>query len=164
MYQGHMNDGSSVQRHSAGDTYPFVIYAKQDGSDMNWGVVGSGYDTGAIYLSEAIARGCAQSLKRRHDQVIERMQAEQRKRHDPMIRMATELLGCVWAPDVKGIPIIHTRRVAADRKAERVFWARKYCEDNQDLPMAAVAEGLRMQGYSRNEVNTALTAYVMGAA
>lgn len=31
-YQGHLPDGSSVQRHSAGGLYPFVLFAK-DGAD-----------------------------------------------------------------------------------------------------------------------------------
>ena len=26
VYQGHLADGSSVQRHSAGGLYPFIIY------------------------------------------------------------------------------------------------------------------------------------------
>lgn len=31
MYQGHMNDGSSIQKHSAGPLYPFVVYETHDG-------------------------------------------------------------------------------------------------------------------------------------
>lgn len=164
MYQGHMNDGSSVQKHSAGRHFPFVVYAMQGLHKLNWGVSGMGTDSGPIFYDEETARHVAQRQYQEHLRKADRRAAERRAHADPMIRMATELLGCVWAPDVKGIPIIHTRRVSADRKAERVFWARKYCEDNQDLPMAAVAEGLRMQGYSRHEVNTAIIAYVMGAA
>lgn len=164
MYQGHMNDGSSVQKHSAGSVYPFVVYAQQTSWGLGWGVQGQGYDSGPCFCYESGAFSRAQALLQEHLRKADRRATERRMHADPMIRMATELLGCVWAPDVKGIPIIHTRRVSADRKAERVFWARKYCEDNQDLPMAAVAEGLRMKGYSRHEVNTALTAYVMDAA
>lgn len=162
MYQGHSNDGSSVQNHSVGDLYPFVVYAQETPQGMRWGVVGSGFDTGAIYLTEDIARACAKSLKQKHDRVIERLRALHRERRDPMIRMSTELLGYVWAPDVVGIPIIHTRRVQADRRAERAFWARKYCEDNKDLPVDVIVEGLHMQGYFRHEISTAITAYVMG--
>jgi len=32
MYQGHHSDGSSVQKHSAGSHYPFVV-GKQGGQD-----------------------------------------------------------------------------------------------------------------------------------
>ena len=31
MYQGHCNDGSSIQKHSAGPLYPFVVYETHDG-------------------------------------------------------------------------------------------------------------------------------------
>lgn len=36
-YQGHHNDGSSVQAHSVGGIYPFVIVAKQFGDEVRWG-------------------------------------------------------------------------------------------------------------------------------
>lgn len=39
MYQGHMQDGSSVQKHSAGPLYPYVIYAKQFGDALRYGVI-----------------------------------------------------------------------------------------------------------------------------
>lgn len=39
MYQGHMNDGSSVQKHSAGGLYPYIIYAKQCGNKLRYGVM-----------------------------------------------------------------------------------------------------------------------------
>lgn len=39
MYQGHMPDGSSVQRHSAGPLYPCVIYAQQRGDALAYGVI-----------------------------------------------------------------------------------------------------------------------------
>lgn len=32
MYQGHMNDGSSIQKHSAGPLYPFVVYETHGGA------------------------------------------------------------------------------------------------------------------------------------
>lgn len=31
MYQGHCSDGSSIQKHSAGPLYPFVVYETHDG-------------------------------------------------------------------------------------------------------------------------------------
>jgi hypothetical protein len=38
MYQGHMQDGSSIQRHSAGDLYPWVIYA-QGADEISYGYI-----------------------------------------------------------------------------------------------------------------------------
>lgn len=38
MYQGHHPDGSSIQKHSAGSHYPFVI-GKREGSDLPWFVL-----------------------------------------------------------------------------------------------------------------------------
>jgi len=37
VYQGHLPDGSSIQRHSAGGLYPYVIFAKQQGDALRWG-------------------------------------------------------------------------------------------------------------------------------
>lgn len=39
MYQGHLPDGSSVQRHSAGGLYPFVIYARQRAERLVYGYI-----------------------------------------------------------------------------------------------------------------------------
>ncbi len=38
MYQGHVSDGSSIQKHSAGATYPFVVFAKDTAAGLLWGV------------------------------------------------------------------------------------------------------------------------------
>ena len=46
-YQGHHTDGSSIQKHSAGGAYPFVLVlrdSKQPGSKFDWGVIGPGID------------------------------------------------------------------------------------------------------------------------
>lgn len=40
-YQGHLPDGSSVQAHSAGGLYPFVIYA-QGADALTWGYIAPG--------------------------------------------------------------------------------------------------------------------------
>lgn len=39
VYQGHLNDGSSIQRHSAGGLYPCVIYQQQQGPVLKSGVI-----------------------------------------------------------------------------------------------------------------------------
>jgi hypothetical protein len=49
MYMGHLNDGSSVQKHSAGGLYPYVIYARQKGAALSYGVLtpeGEEFDVG----------------------------------------------------------------------------------------------------------------------
>lgn len=39
MYEGHLPDGSSIQRHSAGELYPYVIICR--GADtLEWGFIG----------------------------------------------------------------------------------------------------------------------------
>jgi hypothetical protein len=38
-YQGHCADGSSVQKHSAGPLYPYIIFAKQADGTLDWGVL-----------------------------------------------------------------------------------------------------------------------------
>lgn len=37
---GHLPDGSGIQRHSAGDYYPYVVEAKQTPAGLRWGVFG----------------------------------------------------------------------------------------------------------------------------
>lgn len=61
MYAGHHADGSSVQKHSAGPLYPYVIFAKQAGQVMHWGVLEpSGEEsifksyTGAVQFAAAL--------------------------------------------------------------------------------------------------------------
>lgn len=38
-YQGHLSDGSSVQRHSAGGLYPYVMFAQQTEGGLKWGFI-----------------------------------------------------------------------------------------------------------------------------
>jgi len=39
-YQGHLADGSSVQKHSAGPLYPYVIFAQETVRGIEYGVIG----------------------------------------------------------------------------------------------------------------------------
>jgi hypothetical protein len=39
MYQGHLADGSGIQKHSAGGLYPFVVFAKASNSVISYGVL-----------------------------------------------------------------------------------------------------------------------------
>jgi len=38
MYQGHLPDGSSIQRHSAGSHYPFIVVGRESEFGLLWGV------------------------------------------------------------------------------------------------------------------------------
>lgn len=42
QYLGHHSDGSSIQAHSVGGLYPFVIVAKQFDDGLGWGVLRPG--------------------------------------------------------------------------------------------------------------------------
>ena len=65
-YEGHLADGSSVQRHSAGPIYPYVIAAQQRGDVLEWGVIGPDTD-GYVWLgNHADAHRAAALLKSRH--------------------------------------------------------------------------------------------------
>lgn len=44
MYQGHCNDGSSIQQHSAGSHYPYVI-GKTHGGEQPWFVLSPNGDS-----------------------------------------------------------------------------------------------------------------------
>jgi len=39
-YPGHLADGSSVQKHSAGGLYPYVIFAQETVRGLEYGVIG----------------------------------------------------------------------------------------------------------------------------
>ena len=61
-YQGHHRDGSSIQRHSAGSHYPYVV-GKQEGQDLAWFVLSPEGEQqrfasarGAYLFAEAAAR------------------------------------------------------------------------------------------------------------
>lgn len=44
MYEGHLSDGSSVQRHSAGPIYPYVLAARQTDNGLQYGLIGGELD------------------------------------------------------------------------------------------------------------------------
>ena len=63
-YAGHMPDGSSVQRHSAGGLYPIVLFAKETTCGRLWGVITpkrqDGYLVGSYDDTVAYAEGLLQ--------------------------------------------------------------------------------------------------------
>ena len=52
MYQGHCNDGSSIQKHSAGSHYPYVI-GKTHGGTQPWYVQSPNGDVARFTLGDA---------------------------------------------------------------------------------------------------------------
>lgn len=38
-YQGHLSDGSGIQKHSAGGLYPFVLFVKDTPSGLRYGII-----------------------------------------------------------------------------------------------------------------------------
>lgn len=47
-YQGHLEDGSSVQKHSAGGIYPYVIFAQETLTGIAYGVIGPKKPNGVL--------------------------------------------------------------------------------------------------------------------
>lgn len=66
MYQGHLPDGSSVQRHSAGALYPYVIICR-GGGELSWGFIGPDTDGEVWCCSSEAAYSVAGEFKRRRD-------------------------------------------------------------------------------------------------
>lgn len=65
MYEGHMGDGSSIQRHSAGATYPFIV-GYQDRPDGHFVMAPSGdivsrFGTHNDAVSDALARAAGRN-------------------------------------------------------------------------------------------------------
>lgn len=66
-YEGHVADGSSIQRHSAGPLYPYVIAARQRGDGLEWGITGPDTD-GYIWVgTHADTHRIATFYKSRYD-------------------------------------------------------------------------------------------------
>lgn len=61
-YQGHLPDGSGIQRHSAGGLYPCVIYQHQCGSVRKHGVLRGVVDTGPVFPEQESAEAFADLL------------------------------------------------------------------------------------------------------
>lgn len=51
MYQGHLSDGSSVQKHSAGGLYPCVLFAQETEKGLQYGIITPKDQTGTIHGS-----------------------------------------------------------------------------------------------------------------
>lgn len=66
-YQGHLPDGSSVQAHSAGPVYPFVVYGRTVNGTMYWEVLGPGVEDYIRFETGEDAQACANNLKVAYD-------------------------------------------------------------------------------------------------
>lgn len=57
MYQGHHTDGSSVQAHSVGDVYPFIVFGQECNGVVKFGVLSpNGDETPLTTCEEAHKR------------------------------------------------------------------------------------------------------------
>jgi hypothetical protein len=61
-YLGHHADGSSIQNHSVGGNYPFVIAYRQRGETMRVEVIGPGINGALSFESHADAQSCIDRL------------------------------------------------------------------------------------------------------
>lgn len=66
-YQGHLPDGSSVQAHSAGPVYPYVVYGRTIHGTMHWEVLGPGVEDFIRFETIQAAGACANNLKTAYD-------------------------------------------------------------------------------------------------
>ena len=62
MYQGHHSDGSSIQAHSVGGLYPYIVFA-QGADKLQWGVLSPDGGTSRLYATYDQAADHAASLK-----------------------------------------------------------------------------------------------------
>lgn len=62
-YQGHLEDGSSVQKHSAGGIYPYVIFAQETLTGIAYGVIGPKKPNGVLVGAYHLAVEYAVNLK-----------------------------------------------------------------------------------------------------
>lgn len=51
-YKGHVGDGSSVQKHSAGPLYPCVLFAQETPQGVKWGVIAPQCQEGKLIGTE----------------------------------------------------------------------------------------------------------------
>ena len=66
-YQGHINDGSSVQKHSAGPLYPCVLFAQETPKGLQWGVITPQCQEGKVIGTEKEAINIARVLLKVHN-------------------------------------------------------------------------------------------------
>lgn len=59
MYQGHLNDGSSIQKHSAGGIYPCVLFAQETPTGLQYGIITPKDQKGTLYGSHDAAVNAA---------------------------------------------------------------------------------------------------------
>ena len=89
-YQGHLPDGSGVQRHSAGGIYPFIPFGKQTEHGINWGLIMPGgrelmigsYSS-AVALAANIKAGTERGRQLRALRSLETLSGEPREEPAP---------------------------------------------------------------------------------
>lgn len=61
-YQGHLNDGSSIQKHSAGGIYPCVLFVRYG----MYGIITPSDQHGTLYVSYDLAIKAGLEWKAKH--------------------------------------------------------------------------------------------------
>lgn len=77
-YQGHLPDGSSVQKHSAGGAYPYVLVlrdSQRPGAMFDWGLIGPGINNPAWLATGAEWDAAVDHLKAGTGTAVERLTA-----------------------------------------------------------------------------------------
>lgn len=67
VYQGHIGDGSSVQKHPAGPLYPCVVFAQETPQGLQWGVITPQCQEGKIIGTEREAVNIARVWLKVHN-------------------------------------------------------------------------------------------------
>lgn len=62
-YQGHLSDGSSVQKHSAGGIYPCVLFAQETPTGLQYGLITPENQSGELHGTYENALNAAISWK-----------------------------------------------------------------------------------------------------
>lgn len=100
MYQGHHQDGSGVQRHSAGDLYPYVLAVRErlqaDGTHLRtWLIIGPDYEGEKASHQEAVsfASGLLAARNARLAAIPKQPVAAPRQRQLPAVGIEADVRG-----------------------------------------------------------------------
>lgn len=105
-YQGHLADGSSVQKHSAGPVYPYVVYGRTINGEMHWEVLGPGVEDFIRFEKSYQAAACANNLKMAYDSL------EQWTRQMRALTQMPDDLAAKGLAILHGFKLVHTSGVA----------------------------------------------------
>jgi len=118
--RGHLPDGSGVQKHSAGDYYPFVVEARETEHGIRWGVFGP--DIPRTSLAHSLLT-CAEAQNAARDEA-----ARWRRKSNPVlcqiVRAANrfDLAGLIGALRALDSGVAYVEVVFADGSLPVIYW------------------------------------------